>query len=272
MQLSTKIFLGTIVVLLGIILYGYFQINNLTATIQEQENTIAISNQNEEAYKNQIKMQADSLQDYAIFVKDLQKDIKNEKKKYIILNQKYQLLVNSVNVKDSNASVIYEDSLIIVKFEGKDGKVSYEGETKYFVETKEGTYSIEIKVDPSNIKSTVYVDSSGIVKNEIYVDGALIDNAQTDIDSSVFLAVKNGQIEKNYEYGFFDRLGLFVDATYGGNLHKFDNENSYIYSGGGLYYLVNDNFVVALSKYINDSYWYVTVSYSKSIRELFGGD
>ena len=35
MKLQTKLFIGAIVMLLGIILYGYFQISNLKATIQE---------------------------------------------------------------------------------------------------------------------------------------------------------------------------------------------------------------------------------------------
>lgn len=272
MQLQTKLFIATIVILIGVLVGGYLYIDSLQSKIQEQENTITINKQNEEAYKNQIEMKEDSLQDYAIFVKDLQKDIKDEKKKYILLNQQYQLLVNSVDVKDSTANVVYEDSIITVKFEGKKGKVNYNGDTKYYVETKEGTYSIEIKVDPSNIVSNVYIDSAGIVRNEIYVDGALIDNAQTDIDSSIFLAVKNGQIEKSYEYGFFDRLGLFADATYGGHLNKFNDNDSFMYFGGGLYYIFNDNFGIALSKYIDDPYWYITFSYYKSISEIFSGN
>ena len=272
MKLQTKLFIGAIVMLLGIILYGYFQISNLKATIQEQKNTIVINKQNEEAYKNQISMKDDSLQDYAIYVTDLQKDIKDTKKQYVLLEQKYKLLVNSVSVKDSNANVVYEDSIITVKFEGKKGKVEYSGDTKYYVETKEGTYSIEIKVDPSNIVSSVYVDSSGIIKNEIYVDGSLISNAKTEIDSSLFLMVKNGGLEKPYEYGFFDRLGLFADATYGGHLNKTDINDSFIYFGGGLYYTFSDNFGIALSKYVDDPYWYIILSYYKSIREIFGGD
>lgn len=273
MKLSTKIFIATIVILLGIIVGGYVYVSNLKATIQEQENTIVINKQNEEAYKNQIQMKEDSLQDYAIFVKDLQKDIKDEKKKYVVLEQKYKLLINSVNVIDSNANVIVlEDSIIKVEFKGVKGKVEYEGNTKYYVKTQEGTYSIEITIKPSNIVSTVYIDSSGIVRNEVYVDGALIDNAETDIDSAIFLAIKNGGLEKPSEYGFFDRLGLFADATYGGHLSKFNAEDSFIYFGGGLYYMINDNMGIALSKYIDDPYWYLTFSYYKSIREIFGGD
>jgi hypothetical protein len=159
-------------------------------------------------------MQADSLQDYAISVKNLKTENDNLEHKYSLLKSRYYILIDSIKVLNQYALVDTTGETIIVSFEGREGKVSYKGHTTYFKLTGDGTYSIEIGVDPSKVESEVYYDKdNNLIRNKIYVDGALIDSARTDIDSTLYLLIKNNELETPDEPGFFDNLHFLLGTS-----------------------------------------------------------
>lgn len=197
-------------ILSGFIWYTSY-LNNI---ISEKIDTIKIQTQNEIALKNQIKMKADSLQDFALFIQNLQKENENIKNKYILLKSKYTILIDSINVNNSVAITDTSGDSVTVKFDGKRGKVSYKGKTIYFKSTNSGTYTISIVVDPTNISSEIYYDKdSNIVKNKIYADGALITDAKTILDSSLYILTQNNELNIPDEKGFFDNLHIVADVN-----------------------------------------------------------
>lgn len=191
-------------------------ISYLNDIIRDRENTILIQNQNAAAFQDYITMQADSLQNFAIFVTNLQIDNDNLKNRYNILRSKYTILIDSIKVLNAPAGVDTSGNTIVVTFEGKEGKVSYKGNTTYFKLTGDGTYSITIGVDSSKVESEIYLDiENNLIRNRIYIDGALITNAVTEIDSSIYLLIQNNELICPDEPGFFDRLHLLFDVTQG---------------------------------------------------------
>lgn len=215
MQIKLKYILIVSAIILffagGIIWY----ISHLNDIIKDRENTILVQKQNEAALKDFISMQADSLQDFAVFVTNLQNENTKQKKQYNLLKSKYTILIDSVKVLNEKASQVdTSGNTIIVRFEGKKGKVSYKGHTTYFKLNGEGTYSINIVVDSSTVESQIYLDvENNLVKNRIYIDGALIKDAKTEVDSSLYLRIQNSELQCPDEPGFFDRLHLLFDIN-----------------------------------------------------------
>jgi hypothetical protein len=214
MQIKFKYILIIIAIILffssGVIWY----ISHLNDIIKDKESTIIIQRQNAAALKDFISMQADSLQDFAVFVTDLQKNNTNIKNQYTLLKSKYIILIDSIKVLNAHADVDTTGNTIVVKFKGRQGKVSYEGHTTYFKLSGKGTYSIIIGVDSSNVESQIYLDiKDNLIKNRIYIDGALIKNAKTEIDSSLALRIQNSELRCPEEPGFFDRLHLLFDIN-----------------------------------------------------------
>ena len=214
MQIKFKYILITVAVLLFFAGGTIWYISHLNDIIRDRENTILVQRQNEAALKDFITMQADSLQDFAIFVTDLQKDNVDTKKRYNLLRSKYTILIDSVKVLNEHANVDTSNNIIKVEFDGKRGKVSYQGYTQYFKLTGEGTYTITIGVDSSKIESEIYLDiENNLIKNRIYIDGALITDAKTEIDSSLYIAIQGNKLVCPDEPGFFDRLHLLFDVN-----------------------------------------------------------
>lgn len=214
MQIKFKYILITVSILLFFIGGAIWYISYLNDIIRDRENTILVQRQNESALKDFITMQADSLQDFAIFVTDLQKDNVDVTKRYNLLKSKYTILIDSIKVLNEHADVDTSGNTIIVSFQGKEGKVSYKGHTTYFKLTGDGTYSINIGVDSSNVESQIYLDvENNLIRNRIYIDGALITDAKTEIDSSLYLLIQNNELKCPDEPGFFDRLHLLFDLN-----------------------------------------------------------
>jgi len=214
MQIKIKYVLIITAILLFFVGGLVWYVSYLNGIIQEREDTIAVQRQNEAALQDYITMQADSLQDYAINVKNLTTENDNLDHKYILLKSKYYILIDSIKVLNQHANVDTSGNTIIVSFDGREGKVSYKGHTTYFKLTAEGTYSIEIGVDPSKVVSEIYLDKdNNLIRNKIYIDGALIDSAITDIDSTLYLLIKNNSLEKAEEEDFFDRLHLLTEIS-----------------------------------------------------------
>lgn len=212
MQIKLKYILIVAAILLFVVGGCIWRISYLNKVVQDHENTIAVQLQNTNALEDYMKMQADSLQDYAIFVKNLTTENDNLEKKYVLIRNEYFILLDSVKVLNGQADVDTSGNKIVVSFEGRKGKVTYKGHTTYFKLTAEGTYTIEIGVDPLQVNSEVYLDKeSNLIRNKIYIDGALIDSAKTEIDSTLYLLIRNNELDRPEELGFFDRLHLLTE-------------------------------------------------------------
>ena len=142
MKIKLKYVLIVSAVLLFLVGGLIWYVTYLNNEIRNRENTIAVQKQNSAALAGYISMQADSLQDYAISVKNLTTDSDKLDKKYVLLRNRYYILLDSVKVLNEDAEVDTSGNTIIVKFEGREGKVTYKGKTTYFKLTAEGTYSI----------------------------------------------------------------------------------------------------------------------------------
>jgi len=213
MQIKIKYVLIITAILLFFVGGLVWYVSYLNGIIQDRENTIAVQVQNEAALQDYITMQADSLQDYAINVKNLTTENDNLEYKYILLKNKYKIVIDSLK-HHGDGYVDTTGNTIIVRFEGREGKVSYNGHTTYFKLTAEGTYSIEIGIDPLKVESEIYLDKeNNLIRQKIYIDGALIDSARTDIDSTLYLLIKNNSLEKQEEEDFFDRLHILTEVS-----------------------------------------------------------
>jgi len=200
---------GLAILLLGAGIFGtiyYVKYENKIEEYKAAKDSLYISQQNENALEDQLTQVVDSVQNLSLFVDQLTNNLIEEKRRYNILLSNYSILLDSISVIDSGIVTI-QDSVIRIDFSGIKGKVTYDGWTKYFVETREGTYSVNIKVDPIKVQTEVYADSNNIIKQRIWADGQLITDAITKIDSSVFLLLKNNEINV-YDPGFLDKLHL----------------------------------------------------------------
>ena len=237
-----------IFIIAGLIWYT----SHLNNIIQQKEDTIKVQKQNEVALNNQIKMKADSLQDFAVFVLNLQKDNTNSKKEYQILKSKYAILIDSIKVLNKPASVDTNGATIIVSFKGKKGKVSYDGNTTYFKLTNKGTHTINIAVDTFRITSQVYLDKeNNLIKNRVYVDSALITAAKTEVDSSIYLLIQNNKLKCPDAPGFFDRLHLLFDAQQSIKKENLIYKPNQLYMAVGAEYQFDDFRIFTKYDYIN---------------------
>jgi len=267
-RLKSIVILSVVLVLFfsGVVWY-LFYLNNI---IKQKENEILIKNQNEAALNDYIKMQADSIQNFSIFVSDLQKENEKKDKQYNILKSKYAILIDSIKILNKPANnVDTSGNTIVVEFEGKEGKISYKGKTVYFKLTGDANYSISIGVDTSYVESLIYLDiENNLIKNRIYIDGALITNAKTEIDSSVYILLQNNKIDNKTTDGFFDRLRLLFDVN---QRLKFNNniwQTDKFSMSAGLEYQFNLFRIYSKYDYINSEI-NVGLQYHPSLRDIW---
>lgn len=209
-----KIYLFMLFALMAIGSGAYIYITDLKNTIQDQENTIAVQLQNEQALQDQLEMKADSLQDYAVFVKNLNAENADIERKYILITSKYNILVDSAKIWRAYAEVDTSGNTIIIRFSGRVVTIEYEGQTVYDKVTGEGTHSITIAVDPIKIRTETYLDKENKrIRIFVYANGALIDSANTVMDSTAYLLIINDGLDRPKEPGILDNIHLTVGVN-----------------------------------------------------------
>lgn len=267
-NILTKILAGLDVVLLVVVIIMYIKINTLNSTIEENNLTIGQLTQNNQALFDKNKMQADSLQLYALFVTDLQKIYKNKTSEYNILASKYKIAIDSIKILNKPAQTQLDSNSIIVVFKGKEGKISYKGKTTYFKLTGNSTYTIDISVDTTEILSRIFADENNIIKNEVYADGNLIIDAETKIDSSIYRLIYKSTHETDESMGIFDRIKAVLELNqriiYDGKIYKADEFNAKV----GVKYLFNKNIELYGNKNILNKGYDVGIQFTPSIKDL----
>jgi len=260
------------IVVVGAVVFISIKISRLSNELNEQKIKAAYYLQNFSAYKDSSNMKADTIQVYAIKIVDLQSDnfyLKRENKKLknqiVIMSTQYEIVFDSLKVLNQTAQTHnYGDSIVVV-FEGKKGRVSYKGQTTYFVLPDSGTYSIGLWQDPIKIVNSIKIDSStNVIYSEIYADGVLIDNASTQVDSSIYAKLFLSQDMAKMSLDFWDRISFVLES----NQRYIDLKESKINVSGeiGLQYRFPSNLSIRLSKDIINNQWITNIKYDFSIK------
>ena len=214
MSTSNKIFVVITFILIVVSVFLYIQNNKLQNTIEEKEEEINTIRQNEQALKDETVQKDSIIQHYAVRVEDLMKSTIDKENKYRLLLSKYVILLDSVKVLNQTAETDTSDNKIVVTFQGKQGKISYRGQTTYFVLENRSTYSIDINVDKTVITSKITYDiKDKIIRNTVFADSVLITDAETVMDSTVFQLIRSLEKCEQVEEGFIDRLQLIVELN-----------------------------------------------------------
>lgn len=260
-NLLTKILIILFIIISATGIYFYIQTQNLKMDNINKENSIKVLNQNSEAYKDNLKQQADSIKNYAIFVSNLKNENLIENSKYNLLKTNFILLQDSIIKLSGNATSTISDSSIKVSFNGEKNKIKYDGFTLYNLLNKTSSYDISLYQSPIKISSIIYLDSSNIIRNRIFADGELITNAKTDIDSSIYLKILSDNCNNINNKSFFDKLQIFGDIEY-------NNDSKLIDLNFGLLYQFENGFAPYIQKQLNSSGLIFGIGYVKSIRDF----
>jgi len=247
--------------------YYNAQVKIAEAKIETERQT-----QNAQAYKDSMEMKARELQDNATFVYNLQNENAKLKKEIVYVKSKFVLLLDSIEVLNQGAiSYNYGDS-IIVKFEGRKGRITYKGQTTYFTLKDTGTYSIKINQDPIKIESYVYLnETDNLIYNRIYADSVLIDDAYTVVDSALYKKLKMPTtitIEKP-EFGFFDNLELYGEFIQPFALTSETAIKSEL-NAGVVYHFDDSGISLSGGRKFIQNEWFIGTRYSLTPKSIWG--
>jgi len=200
---------------------GYF-INDYVSTKNELEKIKVenvIKDQNTMWYKDSLQMKARIIQNYSIAVGNLNTQLKDSKTEYRILQSKYKIIFDSLNVLNGSVWVEFMDSShLTIYFKGDKKKIHYDGNVIYNIDNRSAVHSITINVDPTEIQSFIFADSLGKIRNTVFADSVLIDSAYTIIDESVYKLI-TGKVkpgENPTSLTTYD--GIWSKIKFGGSL------------------------------------------------------
>ena len=211
-----KILVAVAIVLFIGLSYLYLENASLKKHYIEKRDSLYVSTQNVAALKDQNKMKADSIQNYAVAVNNLQNDQTLLQKKYILLKNEYATAKKEWEQHGGGQLVVtpVKSDTIKIPFNGSKGKIQYDGFTRYFNSTGKYEWFMHLIQLPSVYKSELSIDESGkdkTIKNLMSVDGELIANATTVMDDKLFLMLRNNAPVNTPEPNFWDKA--FIGAT-----------------------------------------------------------
>jgi hypothetical protein len=261
-NLLTKILLILLIVACSIGIYFYIQNNNFKKDNINKENSIKVLSQNIVAMKDSISQKADSIQNLAIFVTNLKAENIIKNSKYNILHANYTILQDSLTRLSGIATTTITDTSVKVYFSGEKNSIKYSGFTNYNLLTKISNYDISLFQNPILISNLVYIDSSNILRSDIFSNGKYLSNVKTEIDSSVYLKIMSNNYNKNNKKTFFDKLNIFGNAEY-------NNNDKILTLQIGMMYQFDNGFYPYIKKELNSSMIIYGIGCSESIRNLF---
>lgn len=221
-------------ILISILAYLYFENSHLKSELAITKDSLYISNQNEAAFQSQLTQQADSIQNYAIFVANLQTENSMLQKRYVLLETKYNSEKlewtqhgNNVILPDSDAN---KDS-VYMPFAGTKNKIEYNGFVTYFPNMHSYDWSMSVVQLPIEYKIELYfdeLDNNNTIRTELKADNTLIGNAITTMDSKLFLLLKNNGVTHEYMPDFWDKLLIGGEINvYNESIADIKNINKY---------------------------------------------
>jgi hypothetical protein len=118
-----------------------------------------IKTQNEQALKDSITVMAGKITTLTSFVANLNDEKTKLKNENIALRSYTKVLIDSIEaIGEAQTSV--SDSGITVKFQGVKSIAKFEGFTLYDQRTKKGTYKLELRFLPIDVKAELYEDET----------------------------------------------------------------------------------------------------------------
>jgi len=159
---TVQIVLAVIVIVA--LAYGAWWSYGLYQQYQELLYQHSKTTQNEAALKDSLAVQADSLVQYAVFVRQLESENELLQGKNVALSSRIGVLVDEIEVLREEGIVEITDSTIVVMFEGERGIVYYAGRTEGNYFTGEGTHSISFRFKPIDVGSELFEDELGVWK------------------------------------------------------------------------------------------------------------
>ena len=275
MTTKTKIILVIIGVLIAAIIYLQFSLQSTKKELAKKQLEAKINLQNFEAYKDSATMIARTLQEYIIAVKNLQQENKHLKDKNIYLRTQFKILLDSINVINKPAVIDtsnVDSNKIVITFEGKEGRISYKGQVIYFKMTKEATHSLKINQDPIKIVSILFLDkNTNLLKNQIYADGVLIDNAYTEIDSSIYTKLNSPEGVVDVAMNFWDTISFIIEANqeviYSKDVEQWKQNRTSLNLGVG--YNLNRNLSFEIKRDILNEIWQGSIRYSITLGSIW---
>jgi len=225
------------------VIYFVIDYSNTRNKLNELKYENLIKVQNLKAYQDSIKMTKSVIQEYTIKVENLNTQLKDKSKSYTILQSKYKIIFDSLQILSGSAWVDFIDSNhITISFNGNKKKIHYNGNVIYSIDNKTATHSITIAIDPISIQNLIYVDSLGTLKSKIYADSVLIDNASTTFDESVYKLVSSSKSNTPYSQPY---TGIWSRIYLGSSILFVNNEAQLNILGE---YAFN-NFISVIGKY-----------------------
>jgi len=217
MTIKAKIILGIVIALIAAIVYLQFNLQKTKRELVKAKVDAQINLQNYEAYKDSATMMARTLQEYYVAVKDLTQENKKLKDQNIYFRTQFKVLLDSIEVLNKPATIDTsntDSNKIVITFEGKEGRIQYKGQVIYFKLTKEATHSLKITQDAIKIESIILLDTkTNLIKNKIYADGVLIDDAYTEVDSTLYAKLNTPAGVMDMAMNFWDTIGLVIEAN-----------------------------------------------------------
>lgn len=217
MKLKTYLILSITALIIGALFYLYITLNKTKKELEKAKVEAKYNYQNFQAYKDSSTMMAKTLQEYAITIKDLSRENKNLKDQNIYLRTQFRILLDSIEILNKPAIVDTsntDSNKIVITFEGKEGRIQYKGQVIYFKLTEEATHSLKINQDPIKIESIfLFNTETNVITNKIYADGVLIDDAYTEIDSSLYIKLNSPVGVVDVAMNFWDSITLIVEAN-----------------------------------------------------------
>ena len=268
MTFKTKIILGIIAVLIGAIVYLQFNLQHTKKELAKKQLEAKINLQNFEAYKDSAMMMARTLQEYAVAVKDLREENKKLKDQNIYFKTQFRILLDSIDILNKPAVVDTsntDSNKIVITFEGKEGRIHYKGQVIYFKLTKEATHSLKITQDAIKIESIILLDTkTNLIKNKIYADGVLIDDAYTQVDSTLYAKLNSPSEVVDMAMNFWDTISFIVEANqeiiY--NKDKSQWEQNRTGFSVGLGYNLSRNLSLEVKKDLLNNIWQGNIRYN----------
>jgi len=211
MKNNNIIYIIIIALLLGT---AFFAWSYYKAQIREAEAKIEVERQqqNAAAYRDSMEMKARELQDVNVFVYNLQTENSKLKKENIYMKSKFVLVLDSLKILNQYAQTHNYGDSIVVEFEGRQGKITYEGQTTYFVLSDTGTYSLTVARDPIKVELYIYLnETDNLIYSKIYADSTLIDDVYTVVDSALYKKLKMPTTIDivTPDIGFFNSLSIY---------------------------------------------------------------
>lgn len=208
----TWIALG-IALVVGSFYYLYSENRRLEAEKRElQQNTAFVA--------DSLSKMKDSVQTLAVKVGNLQNESKTWKDKYIAVNTRYQISLDTIKVlKQKVDSIKVVGDTVTVPFDGTQGIASYKGQTEANIRTKQGTHSIQISFADIETQSALFFDEKDKlwkIRTLSLSPGVKLRGIST-VDEETFRRISSLPLVDKPAPSTFGVGGLFTsDRVYGG--------------------------------------------------------